>query len=317
MIENYVNSLEELLLYVYADGSRVSADSTPTVSAVDIKTGDAVTMSSVTVTTHNDGYDFYSVTLDPSEVTTNRRVLVTWSYTYQGQDFTKTEIVNVVRPYFEPDELWTYNPNLAPDGADPKTIDEVQDAESIVRSLVNAYCRQEFQDFGRETKTYIGNGSNTLQLEDRLYKLYEVSSPNVTLFKRDPDESISTEIVTWREGLPYVIQKKATSEAPFLDIKADISPGLLSPRKVFKSGVPYDVDGDFGWEHLPLEVSQAAVILASDYFDEDDIYHKKNIMVLRSADYRLEYAADHHTTTGNVYADQLLSNYISTEMTII
>lgn len=317
MNENYVNTTRTFELYVYDDGSRVSADATPTASAIDIDTDSSVTLTQVNAITHTDGYDYYEVSLDPSEVTKSRRILLTWSFVYDGDNFTNTETIHIVRPYFDADDLWSHEPSLAPDGADPKTVDEIQRVESIVRSLINAYCKQEFQDFGKQIKTYIGNGSNTLQLEDRLYKLYSVDSPQINLFKRENDDSISNEIVTWRSGLPYVIQKKNKATQAFADIKADISPGLLQPRKIFESGVPYDVEADFGWKYLPNEVQQAALILADDYFDEDDIYHRKNITVLRSADYRMEFGADHHTTTGNVHADQLLSNYISTEMAII
>jgi len=316
MKTNYINTTETLQLFIYDNGSRVSADATPTVTAEDL-TGTSVTMATVVAQNHPDGYDYYETYIDPTEVTSKRMITVTWSYTYNGEAFTRVDLVEVVAPYFEADDLWSFAGDLAPAGANAQTIEDVQRAEGIVRGIIDAYCRQEFQNFGKQTRMYLGNGSSELLINDKIYKLYTVQSDNLVLFDRDGAGDVQTEIVTWDDGLPHLIRRKAQTTAPFYDIKADISPGLLQARKIFKSGVPYYVEADFGWKNVPNNVRTAAMILAKDYFEENDVYHQQNITVVRSADYRMEFGAEHHTTTGNVHADQLLTDYVSLEMQIL
>lgn len=319
MIENYINTVETIRLHLYHNGQPSSADALPTVTAEDFETGDPVVTSVVSTVSVTDpvSYDYYEIVIAGEELTYNRKIKVTWDYVLDGEELQKVEIISVVQPYFFADDLWTYNSDFALDGPDAKSIDEVKKVESLVRGIIDAYTRQSFQKFGRKQKVYLGSGSDELELNDRIYKLWAVDSQDVNFFQREPDESVSNDIVTWNSDSPYLVYRKLDREVAFFDIKADISPGLIQPRKLFKSGTRYTVDAEFGWERVPIEVKQAAIILANDYFCEDDIYHQKNITVVRSADFRMEFGADHHSTTGNVYADQLLSNYVDTGVTVI
>lgn len=317
MIQNYVNTIETIQLYVYSGDNPVSADAEPTATAVNVETGDAVTLQSVATVPSGSGYDYYEVALDPSEVTTTKQVKITWSYTYSGSSYTNVEYVNVVRPYFTANELWDFNSDFASGGATPKTVDEIQLVERRVRNLIDSYCRQGFQDLGKRTESFIGGGTDDLHLPWRIYKLHKVSTDNITLFERDGGGNVTTEIVTWDDSLPDLIRTKIRRAAAFGDVKADISPGLLSPRATFQTDRIYYVEAGWGWDYLPDNVTQAALILADDHFNENDIYHQQNITVLRSADYRMEFGRDHYTTTGNTHADQMLENYVNNQVYMI
>lgn len=311
MIDNYVNTLEVVQLFVYSDGQRVSADTTPTATAKDIKTGDSVSLSSITTKTHNDGYDYYEVNLDPAEVTTTRRIAVTWTYVYNTEEFQRTDIVNVVRPYFEADDLWAAFPVYAEGAEQHLTIDEVKDVENRVRRMIDGYCRQSFQDFGKETVRYRGNGTNALQLRRRIYKLHKVTTGSLTMFSRDDNDDIDVELVEWLEEEPYLIVKKGVDSSYIgLNDRDRFSSTVKRTRALFRSSRVYDVEAFHGWEYLPRNVHDAGLILANEVLTHEDRYRQKNITVVRSADYRMEFNQDHHYTTGNVDADRLLESYV-------
>lgn len=307
MIDNYVNTLEKVQLYVYSNGQRVSADFEPTATAVDADTGDAVALSSVTTQTHADGYDYYEVSLDPTEITTTRKVVITWSYDQNTDTFQRRDIVNVVRPYFEADDFWSQYPEFGPGGASEISIDQIQDVERLVRMRIDRYCGQHFQDLGVKTKRVRGSGTNALQLNDRIYYLESLRSGDLTLFERDINGDPTTELVSWFEDEGHVITKKSSSAGT---INYDDRTAIDRTRALFRSDRLYEVEAKFGWEYLPDGVHQAAIILANEELCIEDRYRKKNVVTVRSADYRMEFGGDHHTTTGNVDADIILSNYI-------
>lgn len=313
MIDNYVNSTETLSLYIYDAGNRVSADATPTVVAEDADTGDAVTMAGVTVVPSGQGYNYYTTHIAPSEVTTTRQVIVTWSYVYDGNNYNRVETVNVVRPYFEPTALWDRYPQFASGGAEFQTYDQLQNIERRVRFIINTYCNQRFQDFGRKTKKVRGSGSNALQLPERIYYLESLTSDSLVLFERDGGGAITTETATWNEDEPHIIIKKG-SESPSVTFR-DKDPFVEvvdRTKALFRSDRLYSVEADYGWKYLPQEVTEAAVLLGYEALQMEDRYRQKNVTVLRSADYRMEFGSDHHTSTGSVEADHMLSDYVYT-----
>lgn len=310
MRTNYVNELETLTLYVYSDGQRVSADSTPTVSAVDVDTDDAVTMAAVSTET-GDGYDYYTTNIDPSEVTETRKVEVTWNFTESGNNFSQKYVVEVVRPYFTADDLWNAFPVYAEGAEQYQTVDDVKAVENKVRRLIDEYCRQSFQDFGRETIKYRGSGTNSLQLRKRIYKLHEVSTGSLVLFSRDDNDDVDVEMATWFEEEPFLITKKQVDSSYVgLNDRDRFDATVQRTRALFRSRRVYEVDAEHGWKYLPENVRHAAVLLAHEVLTHEDRYRQKNITVVRSADYRMEFNQDHHYTTGNVDADRLLEPYV-------
>lgn len=312
MNENYVNAIETFELYVYDSGQRVSADATPTATAIDLETDDPVSLTSVNTVNHTDGYNYYQVQLSAGEVTTTRQVALTWEFTYNGSTYNRTELIYVVRPYFDADDFWSAYPEFALDGVEPKSVDEVQDVERKVRMRINHYCGQSFQDYGELTKRVRGNGTNALQLPERIYYLESVKSGELVLFERDGTGAVTTDTAIWYKDEPFLITKKGT-ESPHITFsdKDPVVSTVERTRSLFRSDRLYEVTGKFGWEYLPQEVQQAAVILGYELLQAEDRYRQKNVSVLRSADYRMEFGADHHTTTGNVDVDMLLDGFVN------
>jgi hypothetical protein len=306
MIENYVNTIEAVQLYVYANGSRVSADATATATAIDIESDAVVHLSSVAAIDSGDAYDYYEVSLDSSEVTHSRTVAVTWEYVYEAAAFSRVDIITLTRPYFDADEFWQQFPEFSEDGENPLTVDEVQRLERQVRFRINEYCNQSFQNFGRKSIKHRGNGTNALTLSYPLYRLESVTGFEGTiLFSRDVDGEVDVSTAGWEAEYGSHITK--TSE---YDNTAEGFLGVHRTRNLFKNNRYYVVDAYFGWKFLPAEVSQAALILSNELAQPEDRYRQKNITKISSSDYKLEFGGDHHSTTGNVDADNILGRYI-------
>ncbi len=117
-------------------------------------------------------------------------------------------------------------------------------------------------------------------------------------------------LVDWEDESPETIYRVVTGQNPWT-VKAHVSPEILSTRRLFEAKRLYVVRASAGWKRVPDNVSEAARILIDDYFSPSGKYHEYGVTVLRSADYRMEFAEDPFSTTGNIIADQLLSNYIN------
>lgn len=311
MIDNYVNTIESVVLYAYLNGQRVSADVTPTATAIDIDTEEVVSLGPVSAVPSGEGYDYYSVNLDAGEVLTTRTILITWDYFVSGVGLMRTDIVNVARPYFEADDLWEQFPEYGPGGENELSIDEVKLIERQVRIRVDAYCRQSFQDFGLDTIRFKGAGSNELQLDRRIYKLESVTSGELILFNRDINGDIDVNLVDWIEEFPETVTKSQQSYQVTRYEEDPVASGLYRTRSLFKNNRVYEVEARFGWKYLPLNVHQASILIANDMLCMEDVYRSKGVTVLRSSDYRIEFGGNHRSTTGNVDADTMLENYIN------
>lgn len=312
MIDNYINTIESVLLYAYLNGTRVSADATPTATAIDIETGLTVQLNAVEVVDSGNGYNYYSVSLSPMEVSTTRQVLVSWEYDVNAVTLVRTDIVNVFRPYFEPDDLWEQFPEYGPGGENELSVDEVKLLERNVRYRIDEYCRQSFQDFGLDTVKFRGGGDNGLILNRRIYRLESVTTGELVLFNRDINDNVDVNLVDWHEEFPDSIIKSQSSQSVSRYEEDPVLYGLQRSRSVFKDNQIYDVQAYFGWQYMPVRVHQAAVLLANDTLCAEDRYRQKNVTVVRSSDYRIEYGTDHRVSTGNVDVDNMLASYINT-----
>lgn len=333
MAEVYINSSETLQLYIYDGDTRVSADATPSFTWVDVDDSTAtgtLVVSTVAVTGASPSYNYYEVIwpADLSETSYCRSIEGTWDAAYNGQAITRIENIDVVQPLVGIGEILQEFPQFDTGGSNPKTNDELKRMERDVRYVIESYCRQTFGFKGNKTKKVISDGNDYLQLPDRIERLEEVKYEDTVYFDRWTAANIAdapsgtnigdvkTEIVTFDKDYPYTVRRKFFRGIPW-DVKQAVDETLLSRRHIFKTEYMYSVNADWGWSRVPGRVSEAAKELINYYFCNDSAYHKRGINVVRSADWRLEFAADPYSTTGSVIADQLLSNYVNFGIKVI
>lgn len=303
-----------------------------------METGDAVSTSQVQ-TVNASGYDYYTVTLDPSEVTTCRTIKLTWNFAVSGNQFSRADFIEVVNPLITPDEVQQAYPQFDIGGANEKSYDQIKAMERTVRQIIQTYTNQTFGPKGTKTLRVFGSGSNYLHLPERIYGLEYVAAedPDITLYdqtasggllyKRDHDgvpvepaevlpNTKPIELVSWDKEHPWTIRRKH-GRHPGPDPKRDITAGWLSEKNIFESKRSYVIRAQLGWEYVPNAVNQAAKVLIDDYMSNEAVYHERNVEDVSSADWSMSFGGDHFSTTGNVYADQLLAPYVNVNWVVI
>jgi hypothetical protein len=80
----------------------------------------------------------------------------------------------------------------------------------------------------------------------------------------------------------------------------------------FANNRDYLVEGHWGWEAVPDAVKEAAKLLVNDYACADAQYRDRYLVSMTAADWRIQFYSGAYLRTGNVRADQLLSDYVVT-----
>jgi hypothetical protein len=96
-----------------------------------------------------------------------------------------------------------------------------------------------------------------------------------------------------------------------------IPPSIHDSYGIFQRGNRYTVFGKFGWLELPDEVELACVELMKDYFSKDNMWRNKYVNKISTFDWDFEYGSGATSGTGNLYADQLLSDYVVSKVLLI
>lgn len=188
--------------------------------------------------------------------------------------------------------------------------EEIIRAERAVRNVINAHCGQ---TFGRFTgvKQAVGTGENTLALPARLISFSEITTttPGLDLYG-----SFDISGDGW-----YI--KPRTFGAEGYNIKAEhsdypvgVNGVIYNPygrrAGIFPRDIRYSIDGVWGYEYVPEAVQEAATLLVNDYAGPDSAYRDRYLESLTSPDWRIQFHSGAFQRTGNVRADQLLSDYV-------
>lgn len=200
----------------------------------------------------------------------------------------------VVTPVLTNAEILEVHPNA--------TLQEIIRIERATRHIINAFTGQ---TFGREysAKTVRGGGT-TLLLPGRLLKLEKFNGYAVT-----------TEVNIAADG--WALTKPKYGVPP---VKADAwglhmhTGGVIHNPNNIRVGTfnnaEYTIEGEWGWKYVPESVKEAARLLVDDYACADIEYRDRYLTSMTAADWRIQFNSGAFTGTGNVRADQLLSDYI-------
>jgi hypothetical protein len=224
-------------------------------------------------------------------------VKVTWKFTISGTEYTKDEFYNVVTPYVS--TRWIRK-NLLEDATD----EQIKAAESSARYIINAHTGQ---NFGRRNEkiSVFGTGKNSVALPSRLISATTIngSAFNSSWYSITGDGWYLTHPTF---GVPPV-------KADYYGLH-EINGVIYNPYnvniKAFGNKVRYEIDGTWGWENVPQEITEAAKLLINDYACNEGVYRDKYLTSMTAADWRIQFHSGAFNKTGNVRADQLLSDYV-------
>ena len=322
MAEVLVGSQSPITHKVFWEGNVADATSAPTVKIYDVTNDPAVVpaissntlLTTLTSTLDENNPGTYTVNIPYAYTNRNRTLRLKWEYVVSGTSVVKTEDVFVVTPYVDFNHIQDLG--FASDSSDPgyKSYAELLKAERYARKQIEGYTKQYFY-LHDDIYLIYGFESDTLPLPEKLYSLQKLHVKDILLI----DNLANPVVNNW--GLTVNLTETKfgirVDRSSTLDNTVYIANGMVPPSihdysGLFQSGVPYKVQGRFGWPSVPENVEQAAAELMKDYFSKDIMWRNKYVKTISTFDWEFEYTGDAYTGTGNSYADSLLSDYVLT-----
>jgi hypothetical protein len=247
----------------------------------------------------------YQVTLPFSLVDRDRKFNIEWTFDYlEGSDtksYTAKTYVEVVTPYVTVDEIRDALGTMP-----PMTDAELQRVERRIRGVIDNFTGQ---NFGKYTGKYRiqATGEEDLSLPARLVSLTSIAGAAYTDINY-----YGTRGDGW-----YL----ATASPAYLD-GSYVSNGVIDYPGSYRTALWndnywYTVTGDWGYEDVPTNVKEAALILIEDAICPDSEYRDRYIDSVKTADFQYAYTSNAFRGTGSVIADQLLEPYRRPTLAVI
>lgn len=309
--------------FVYLDVYGGQADTTPV--AVLSNTFGITRNLTVTQDTPPSGIDDrYHVVLTMADTNNEGDIEVIWTFEIDGAPVEKTDHYSIVTPYLTISEVKKIWPEA--------TDEQAADVESAVRNIINAHTGQSF-GFGTKTIVVEGNGETALRLPERAVEITGFSTLTDNL---DPRAVIITSDgwylkKAWANSLSQIESDSFYWNG--WDVVNDAAPGepgyekgyhghVISPPgsahpTKWRNDYPFKITGKFGYKVIPAPVKEAAKLLINDYACSEALYRDRYIDAIKAADWRIEFNSRAWDSTGNVRADQLLSEYVLADWGVI
>jgi hypothetical protein len=226
-----------------------------------------------------------------------------FSYSVSGTTYVQNRIFNVYTPYITYEEFFEEYPELE-EGFGAK----FEKSERQVRNIINTFTGQSFDAV--YDKTILMNGGNTenLHLPLPIYTLKRViadvgtTDEEIIHDSSDPTldnlEKIRTQPFNFSSSY-YIRWKKF-----FVD-----SINVMLYTNKFKPKTTYSIYGDFGWQYVPDNVTQAAALILADMMNDDSMYRRHGFFAVDLDIVKLQSKNSFYESTGNIDADTLLMDY--------
>lgn len=171
--------------------------------------------------------------------------------------------------------------------------------ERTVRGIVQNYTGQKFGPYVNKSLDIQGDGGDALILPVRVVALSSVGN---TL-----GDDLTDMIMVSPNEPSHLLKLNRFSGSNYYEPKRD----LWSTQNMFGIEHTFTITGTFGWEFVPIEVSDAASVLIADIMGSDDVaeMRRKGVFEAQIGDFSMRLNADQWGTTGNTVADNLLAGY--------
>jgi hypothetical protein len=237
-----------------------------------------------------------TATLPYAAVVEDGNISVELRFIYQGSPYTQTKTATIVTPLLETWEISEFLGNTTPQ--------ETREVESATRHIINAHCGQTFGKFVGTHRVF-GRDGNALELPQRLISITDINGQNVADYYEIIADGFYLKYYNF--GVPPV-------KADYWGLHQHVGGVIHNPNNVkigrFSAGNALDINGIWGYESVPEPVREAAKLLINDYADADSEYRDRYLTSMTAADWRIQFNSGAFARTGNVRADQLLSDYI-------
>lgn len=221
---------------------------------------------------------------------------VVWTFSVNNStNFTKSEKIDIVTPLLTIREVRAQITDI-----DEK---EATDLEAAVRHIINAHTGQAF-GLKEGVARIKGTGTRALALPAKLKRLNTINGAELSTNYDITGDGWYLSFYPW--GIPPV-------RADYYGLHRARGGVIHNPNHVnigeFGSWT-YEVQGLWGWDDVPAAVREAAKLLINDYSCLDAAYRDRYLVSMTAADWRIQFASGAYLKTGNVRADQLLSDYV-------
>lgn len=231
-------------------------------------------------------------------------VTVEWSYT--GQSLTEdalvsgqvviTDTFDVVTPILSPKEIL--------DVWDTATPTEIAQIEPAVRHIINAHTGQTFGKYVGKVRVR-GANNGSLLLPRKLMRINTVNGGSASDFYDIVGDGFY--LTYYPMGVPPI-------KADYYGLHMHRGGVIHNPNNVkwgvFEASRVYEIDGEWGYDEVPSRIKEAAKLLINDYASADTAYRDRYLTSMTAADWRIQFNSGAFSKTGNVRADQLLSDYV-------
>jgi hypothetical protein len=320
MAEILTRSQSPVTHQVFWNGDVAVADSLPVVKLYDITMDPAISpainpthlLTTLTSAADENNLGSYTVNVPYQYTDRNRTLRLQWEYNVGGSTVIKSDEVFVVTPYVDFNHVQDLG--FSTDSSDPnyKSYKELLRSEKYARKQIEEYTGQKFYLYDDLYVVY-GYESDILPLPAKIHEIHELYVNDILLI--DTLNGVNN----W--NYPVQISESGygirINRANLLDNTVYTANGMVPPSindysGVFQAGIPYRVQGRFGWEKVTDNVELAAIELMKDYFSKDTMWRNKYVKNISTFDWDFEYTGDAYTGTGNAYADNLLADYVLT-----
>jgi hypothetical protein len=238
----------------------------------------------------------YSFTFSADNLNSYGKHKIIWKYREGGTFFYVNQYINVFAPYITESEFFDSYPEF-----EDEYSEKFDGFERRIRTYIDTVCGQNFQSIQGKTLTYEGTDRETLSLGIRCTELTSVTEK--------PDTDITSEVEITVESKMFIRRLEqlipvATQERIY-----------VQPR--FSEDVFYIIEGNWGWDAIPSNITEAAALLIADLMSGDNTQMRKGISQLKMDQYSVTYGDGATTGTGNIEADVLLMDYMLYTMGLI
>lgn len=246
----------------------------------------------------------YKVVLPFSLVNSDRSFKINWDFDYNEngiKSYSNSTFIEVVTPYVTVDEIRDAL------GSMPVMTDtELKRVERRIRGVIENYTGQKF---GRYTGTYRiqATGDDNLNLPSRLINLTGIAGGYF---------SDVASYDTRGDGWYLAVKRPVYSDGIYTSTDVIRYPGSYMKRP-WQDNAWYTLTGEWGYEDVPTNVKEAALILIEDLICPDSEYRDRYVTLVKTAEFTYQYTPGAFRGTGSVIADQLLEDFRRTNLVVI
>jgi hypothetical protein len=324
-MEIYVGSTAPVKHKIFWRGEPTDADSNPTVAVYDVSNDPQVTINPLIplysgLTTQKSETDIgvYILNLPVDATYKARDFKLVWSYNVQGSSQSRSHKLFVVQPYVDHAQAYEYL-RIGNDPSDPnyRSYDEIVSAERYARKVIENHTGQKFYSYPDVCSVY-GIDSDVLMLPAKIQSLYKLYANDILLEDNlNNIDNWNYKVDVTESGFALRINRADMLDNTVYTANGMVPPSINGSSGTFRRGVRYTVFGNFGWNDIPDEVELATMELMKDYFSKDNMWRNKYVTKISTFDWDFEYGSGSTSGTGNLYADQLLSDYVVSKVILI